>query len=154
MCRNERRRLFKGGCSVHRSPEVCVSQPPVRSGIILWEAQFNLVVDHQRDRTSTVDLHRHRLPSLDLLWLQHAYLRQYVDTTHMKVAPLRNCIGFVDETVRPICRHTRNQRVCYNGHKRIHALKFQSVVVHNGLRYCTVIVARINYLSIYLIANL
>ena len=125
--------MLKGGCSVHRSPEVRVSQPPVRSGIILWEAQFNLVVDHQRDRTSTVDLHRHRLPSLGLLWLQHAYLRQYVDTTHMKVAPLRNCIGLVDGTVRPIGRPTRHQQVCYNGHNRIRALKFQSVVVHNRL---------------------
>ena len=51
----------------------------------------------------------------------------------MKVAPLRNCIGFVDETVRPIGRPTRHQRVCYNGHNRIQALKFQSVVVRNGL---------------------
>ena len=41
----------------------------------------------------------------------------------MKVAPLRNCIGFVDGTVRPIGS--------YNGHNRIRALKFQSVVVRN-----------------------
>ena len=78
-------------------------------------------------------LHRHRLTSLDLPWLQQHYLQQYADTIHTKGAPLQNCIGFVDGTVRPICRPTRHQRVCYNGHKRIHALKFQSVVVPNGL---------------------
>ena len=33
----------------------------------------------------------------------------------------------------PICRPGRNQRVVYNGHKRVHALKVQSVVAPNGL---------------------
>ncbi len=33
----------------------------------------------------------------------------------------------------PICRSTRHQLVCYNGHKRVHALEFQSVVVPNWL---------------------
>ena len=32
-----------------------------------------------------------------------------------------------------MCRPTRHQMVCYNGHKRLHALKFQSVVTPNGL---------------------
>ena len=40
---------------------------------------------------------------------------------------------FVDGAVRPICRPGKNQRVVYNGHKRIHAPKFQSVVIPNGL---------------------
>ena len=35
--------------------------------------------------------------------------------------------------MRPICRPKRNQRVVYNGHKRVHALKYQSVVAPNGL---------------------
>ena len=38
-----------------------------------------------------------------------------------------------DGTVRPICRPKDNQREVYNGHKRVHALKFQSVVTPNGL---------------------
>ena len=42
--------------------------------------------------------------------------------------------GFVDGTVRPICRTGENQRLVYNGHiKRVHALKFQAVALHNGL---------------------
>ena len=41
--------------------------------------------------------------------------------------------GFVDGTVRPICHPTKNQKVAYNGHKKVHAIKFQSVVAANGL---------------------
>ena len=50
-----------------------------------------------------------------------------------KGAALNNCWGFVDDTVRPICLPQEYQRVVYNGHKRVHALKFQSVVTPNGL---------------------
>ena len=39
----------------------------------------------------------------------------------------------MDETVRTVCRPTNNQRVLFNGHKRIYAIKFQSVVAPNGL---------------------
>ncbi|KAH9119074.1 hypothetical protein LEN26_011803 [Aphanomyces euteiches] len=43
------------------------------------------------------------------------------------------CMGFVDGTVRPIARPTLFQRQAYNGHKRVHALKFQSIVMTNRL---------------------
>ena len=79
------------------------------------------------------DKHRHRLTSLDVPWLHQNRLQQYADAVHEKGAPLVNCFGFIDGTVRPICRPTRHQKVCYNGHKRIHAIKFQSVVIPNGL---------------------
>ena len=51
---------------------------------------------------------------------------------YMKEEPLY-CFGFVDGTVRPLCRPGEHQRILYNGHKRVHAIKFQSVVTHNGL---------------------
>ena len=35
-------------------------------------------------------------------------------------------------TIRPICRPGENLRVVYNGHKRVHCLKFQSVVPPNN----------------------
>ena len=50
-----------------------------------------------------------------------------------KGAALDNCIGFIDGTVRSICRPGELQRVVYNGHKRVHALKFQSVTLPNGM---------------------
>ena len=50
-----------------------------------------------------------------------------------KGAALENCFGFVDGTVRPIARPDEHQRIMYNGHKRVHALKFQSLALPNGL---------------------
>ena len=43
---------------------------------------------------------------------------------------LASCI---DGTVRPICRPKQHQRVVYNGHKRVHSLKFQCVALPNGI---------------------
>ena len=60
-------------------------------------------------------------------------LMRYAAAIHAKGAPLTNCWGFVDGTVRPISRPGRNQRVLYNGHKRVHAIKFQSVATPDGL---------------------
>ena len=48
-------------------------------------------------------------------------------------AALDNCWGFVDGTVSPVCRPSENQRVLYNGHKRVHSIKFQAVALPNGL---------------------
>ena len=78
------------------------------------------------------DRHHHRLASLDQPWLLRN-LQSFADAIHDKGAPLENCFGFIDGTVRPICRPTRHQRVVYNGHKRVHSLKFQSVVTPNGM---------------------
>ena len=48
-------------------------------------------------------------------------------------AALDNCWGFVDGTVRPVCKPRENQRAIYNGHKRVHSIKFQAFVLPNGL---------------------
>ena len=55
--------------------------------------------------------------------------------SHDKGAALSNCWGFIDldGTVRPICRPGKRQRLVYNGHKKVHAIKFQSIVAPNGL---------------------
>ena len=60
--------------------------------------------------------------------LSHGQLSIYVDTAHWKVAPLSNCFGFIDGTVRSISRPNSNQRI-FNGHKRIHG----SLALPNGL---------------------
>ena len=39
----------------------------------------------------------------------------------------------IDGTIRPICRPSQEQRIMFNGHKRVHSLKFQSVTLPNGL---------------------
>ena len=60
-------------------------------------------------------------------------LQVHTDAVAEKGAALSNCFGFVDGTVRPICRPGKDQKIVYNGHKRVHALKFQSVSLPNGL---------------------
>ena len=65
--------------------------------------------------------------------LNPGFLEQYAAAIEGKGAALDNCFGFVDGTVRPISKPGEQQRIVYNGHKRVHALKFQSVAVPNGL---------------------
>lgn len=60
-------------------------------------------------------------------------LRVYAEAVKRKGAALNNCFGFIDGTVRQICRPDQMQRAVYNGHKRVHALKFQSVTIPNGI---------------------
>ena len=60
-------------------------------------------------------------------------LTSYVTVIYQAGAPLENCWGFAKGTVRPVCRPGKQQRILYNGHKRVHSIKFQSVVIPNGL---------------------
>lgn len=77
--------------------------------------------------------HGHLLSDLNQPWLQPNQLQAFADAIHRKGAALNNCWGFIDGTVRPVCRPGENQRVLYNGHKRVHGIKFQSVVAPNGM---------------------
>jgi len=55
------------------------------------------------------------------------------DAVAAKGAALQNYFGFIDGTVRPICRPVEQQRILYNGYKRLHSLEFQAVALPNGL---------------------
>jgi hypothetical protein len=44
--------------------------------------------------------------------------------------------GFIDGTLRKVCRPIRFQRAAYSGHKRTHGIKFQSVTTPDGLIAC------------------
>ena len=79
------------------------------------------------------DMHGYLLQDFNQPWLYPQRLQEYANAIHAAGAALDNCWGFVDGTVRPICRPGEHQRVVYNGHKRVHAIKFQSVVAPNGL---------------------
>lgn len=61
------------------------------------------------------------------------YHRQSAAAIFQKVGRLSNCIGFIDGTIRPICRPTWYQEQAYSGHKKVHCIKFQSVTLANGL---------------------
>ena len=85
------------------------------------------VMEHVNGQTG------HLLRDLDQPWLQPQHLENFARAIHTKGGALDNCWGFVDGTVRPISRPGEHQRIMYNGHKRVHGIKFQSVVAPNGL---------------------
>lgn len=78
-------------------------------------------------------IHGHRITEYKHCILDPILLQVYGNAAFAKGAALDNCFGFVNGTVRPICRPGDMQRTVYNGHKRVHGLKFQSVVLPNGL---------------------
>ena len=66
-------------------------------------------------------------------WPSRDRLRHFAPTIHDKGAPLENCWGLIDGTVRPLCKPDENQRILYTGHKWVHGIKFQYVVGPNRL---------------------
>lgn len=87
---------------------------------------INFVIDH---------IHHHfadKITNLNQDWLVDR-MQMYADAIYNKGSPLTNIFGFIDGTVRPVCRPTIYQRIVYNGHKRVHALKFQSISTPDGL---------------------
>ncbi|CAH3163303.1 unnamed protein product, partial [Porites lobata] len=88
------------------------------------EPELSIIVDDIYTRFN------HLLSSLDLTWLDPAHFAQVI---HQKGAPLDQCWGFIDGTAQQIARPLRNQQIMFSGHKRIHCIKFQSVMAPNGL---------------------
>ncbi|KAG2124862.1 hypothetical protein DEU56DRAFT_708823, partial [Suillus clintonianus] len=56
-------------------------------------------------------------------------LEKYAEAVHKRGSPLTGVWGFIDCTIRRICRPSHWQRQAYNGHKKHHALKFQAVML-------------------------
>ena len=79
------------------------------------------------------DVHSRRIARWNHEIHSQQALQLYSDAIAANGAALNNCFGFVEGTVRPICRPGEHQRAVYNGHKRVHALKFQCVALPNGL---------------------
>ena len=77
--------------------------------------------------------HNHRLTQWNYTLLNPALLESYARAIDSKGSPLPNCFSFIGGTVRPICRPEQNQRIVYNGHKRVRGLKYQSVVLPSGV---------------------
>ena len=94
-------------------------------------SELSLITNHILDYIYAV--HAHRITPWNQDILNPVALQSYADAIYRKGAALDNCLGFIDGTVRPISRPGERQRVAYNGHKRVHALKFQSLALPNGL---------------------
>ncbi len=59
----------------------------------------------------------HHLLKFDSNRINEQKLATYSRAISLKGSPLINCVGFIDGTVRPICRPILHQKECYNGHK-------------------------------------
>ena len=53
----------------------------------------------------------HLLQDLNQPWLEPQQLKSFARAAHQRGAALSNCWGFVDSTVRPICRPGEHQRI-------------------------------------------
>jgi len=87
----------------------------------------NTVLDYIFER------HGHRILQWNNTVLNPLSLETYSNAITAQGAPLQNCFGFIDGTARAISKPGENQRLVYNGHKRVHALKFQSLALPNGI---------------------
>ena len=92
---------------------------------------LNMIANEVLDHVYTT--HQHRICEWYPEVMNPVALQRYADAIAQKGAPLENCFGFIDSTVRPIARPDTNQRIVYNGHKRVHAIKFQSIALPNGI---------------------
>ncbi|ETW01633.1 hypothetical protein H310_06264 [Aphanomyces invadans] len=87
----------------------------------------NSVVQHVYDKFG-------HLLQWDYDRLNADWMKSCGDAIHAQGAPLTTCIGFIDGTVRGICRPGKKvQKSVYNGHKRKHALKYQAVTSPDGI---------------------
>ena len=62
-----------------------------------------------------------------------AQCRRWAAVISRKGAPLERCWGFIDGTIRETCRPVRGQRGAYNGWKKLHGVKYQSIETPDGL---------------------
>ena len=72
----------------------------------------------------------HLLKATSQHWLAPVNLQLFANKIHATGLPLDNCWTFIDGTVRPI-----NTRILYKDHKKVIAIKFQSVFAPNDLTY-------------------
>ena len=99
----------------------------------VFQDQFVLCLITNEVMDFIYDNHCHLVKEWNRDELSSVALQQYAETISRKGSPLNNCFGFIDGTVRPISRPGSGQRIAYNGQKRVHGLKFQSIALPNGL---------------------
>ena len=83
-------------------------------------------------RLYTYNRFNHLLSSCKQDILQPRKLALYCNIIHQKGGPLLNCYGFVDGTTLQISRPKISQNIVYNGHERVHGIKFQDLALPNG----------------------
>ena len=78
------------------------------------------------------DNHSHRILNWNANVLNSHFIEVYANAIQRKGAPLPNCFGFVDGTVRPISRPGKIKG-WFTMDTNVHSLKFQSLALPSGL---------------------
>ena len=106
--------------------------------------ELDLSSRYNRSQSSISEIFNTVITLLDERWdhllrfdhnhlLSPTNLQRYATVIYQSGVPLQDVWGFIDCTVRPTCRPSYHQRQMYNGHKHFHGLKYQAVMLPNGL---------------------
>lgn len=106
--------------------------------------QYDLQKDYCRTQSAISEVVNELCEYLNRRWshlldfdhehlLSRKNLSRYARAAYRHGAPIRTIWGFIDCTIRAMCHPTWFQRQGYSGHKKVHALKYQAVVLVNGI---------------------
>jgi hypothetical protein len=106
--------------------------------------EYVLVMKYDRSQSAISDIVNHVVILIDKRWkhllnydnevlLSSENLARYVNAIHCCGSPLTTIRGFINCTIRQICRPSWGQRIVYNRHKKYHAFKYQAVMLANGI---------------------
>ena len=106
--------------------------------------EFDLCARYNCSQSSISEIFNEVITFIDERWehllhfdsnhlLSPENLKRYSEAVYNSGALLQGVWGFIDCTVQPICRPSYHQRQVYNGHKHFHGLKYQAVMLPNGL---------------------
>jgi len=65
------------------------------------------------------------------VWVDH--FPRFAAAIHAAGCPLRNIFGFIDGKLQHVARPGRHQGVLYSGNDRVHGLKWQGIMLPNGI---------------------
>ena len=115
---------------MHNTETICLPMQIQRFNSTIWSPCCR--AEYAMQPRDGYNLSRAQSQSNSVL-LSPPLLESYARAIASKGSPLPNCVGLLDGTVRLICRPEQNQRTVCNGHKRVHGMKYQSVVLPNGM---------------------
>ena len=99
-----------------------------------YPSRYNMLTDvFGRSKAALSSIFNFGLEHIHGKMLTPAYLGRMCAMNREEDYIPEDCVGFIDGTIRPICRPGRNQRAYYNGHRRIHSLKHQSIAFPDGM---------------------
>jgi hypothetical protein len=108
------------------------------------EDQFSLSTKYARPQSAISEITNETAAYINTTWghildwdvhglVSPDALCTYATALHAFGTPMRSVVGFLDCTIQKTCHPHTNQELLYMGYKKCHGMKFQGVVVPNGL---------------------